>query len=79
VVVWSEPVILLSAHKHGISEGDILHAWRNAIDVWEQDDDMTMLIGPDPSARLLEVGVVDSDQGPVIVHCMIARRKYLRR
>ncbi|WP_269726580.1 hypothetical protein [Saccharomonospora marina] len=40
---------------------------------------MTMLIGPSSSARLLEVGLVDSDEGPVIVHCMLSRRKYLRR
>lgn len=73
-------MILPSAHKHGIGDEDILHAWRNAIDVWEQDDDMTMLIGPDASARLLEVGLVDSvDAGPVIVHAMPARRKYFRR
>lgn len=77
--MWSEPIILPSAHKHGIPEEDVLHAWRNAVDVWEQDDEMTMLIGPDCSARLLEVGLVDSDQGPVIVHCMLARRKYFRR
>jgi hypothetical protein len=47
--------------------------------VWEQDDDMTMLIGADRAGKFLEVGIVDSDQGPVIVHCMPARPKYLRR
>ena len=25
-----EPLILPSAFKHGVSEGDILHAWREA-------------------------------------------------
>lgn len=39
---------------------------------------MTMLIGPDRVARLLELGVVESDEGPVVVHAMPARPKFLR-
>lgn len=68
-----------SARRHGVGDKDTLHAWRNAIDVWELDDDMTMLVGADLAGNFLEVGVVDSVQGPVIVHCMPARPKYLRR
>lgn len=75
----SEPVILPSARRHAVSDDDMLHAWRNAIDAWELDEGLTMLIGPDGSARLLEVGVVDSDDGPLIVHAQPARRKFLRR
>ena len=37
-----------------------------------------MLIGPDQAGNLFEIGVVSSDQGPVIVHAMPARRQYLR-
>ena len=38
-----------------------------------------MIIGPSRSAQLLEVGVIDTDHGPVIVHAMNARKKYVRR
>lgn len=37
-----------------------------------------MLVGPDHAGNLHEIGVVDSDDGPVIVHAMLARAKYLR-
>lgn len=75
----SEPVVLPSARKHGIADADMLHAWRQPVDAWELDEGLTMLIGPDRAARLLEVGVADSQDGPVIVHAMTARPKFLRR
>ena len=36
------------------------------------------LIGPDLAGNLFEIGVVSSEEGPVIVHAMPAREKYLR-
>lgn len=42
------------------------------------DEGLAMFIGPDRSARMLEVGVVDGDLAPVIVHAMKARAKFLR-
>ena len=39
---------------------------------------MTMLVGPDPAGNLFEIGVVSSSDGPVVVHAMPARSKYLR-
>ena len=72
------PILLDSARRHGIADDDILHAFRNPIRSELVDDGMTMLIGPSRSAALLEIGVVDSDEGPVIVHAMPARDKYLR-
>ncbi len=56
------PLIVDSARKHGIAV----------------DDGFVMIIGPTRSAQLLEIGVLDTDHGPVIVHAMTARRKYLR-
>jgi len=38
----------------------------------------TMFVGTEPAANLLEVGVVDTSDGPIIVHDMPARPKYLR-
>jgi hypothetical protein len=72
-----DPVILDSARKHGLSDDDILHAYRNPIRVFEVDD-LTMLIGPDHATRLLEIGVVSAEGIEFIVHAMPARDKYLR-
>jgi hypothetical protein len=72
-----DPVILDSARKHGLSDDDILHAYRNPIRVFEVDD-LTMLIGPDHAARLLEIGVVSAEGIEFIVHAMLARDKFLR-
>lgn len=74
-----EPHILPSARNYDVDDADMLHAWRNPLDVFEQDDELTMLIGADHAGRLLEVGVIQATQGAVIVHAMPARRKYLRR
>ena len=68
-----------SARRHGIADEDMLHAIRNAIATEDIDDGFTMFIGPARNASLVEVGVVDSDDGPVIVHAMVARRRYLPR
>ncbi|HLF43427.1 MAG TPA: hypothetical protein VJA46_07865 [Acidimicrobiia bacterium] len=38
-----DPVIVASARKHGISDDDMLHAYRNPIRVFELDD-LVMLI-----------------------------------
>jgi hypothetical protein len=57
----------------------MLHAYRNAIGAWALDEGLVMLIGPDRSSALLEIGMVRSDEGTtVIVHAMKARRKFVR-
>ena len=37
-----------------------------------------MVIGAGRSAVLLEVGIVESPDGQMVVHAMVARRKFLR-
>ena len=37
-----------------------------------------MVIGVGRSAVLLEIGIVESPQGQMVVHAMVARRKFLR-
>jgi hypothetical protein len=71
------PFIAPSARKHGVEEQTILHAFNNPIRVEELEEGLTMLIGPDHAGNLYEIGVVASEQGPVIVHAMPARRQYL--
>lgn len=71
-----DPVILASARKHGVADDDILHAYRNPIRVFDLED-LTMLIGPDQSARLLEIGVAHAESVDFVVHAMPARPRFL--
>ena len=54
----------------------MLHAYRNPTRVFELDD-LTMLIGPDHSAHLLEVGIATAEGIDFIVHAMAARPRFL--
>ncbi|CAB5056385.1 MAG: hypothetical protein F2930_07675 [Actinobacteria bacterium] len=72
-----DPVILESARKHGIANEDMIHAYHHPIRVFQLDD-LTMLIGPDRSTRLLEIGLSTGEGVEFIVHAMLARPKYLR-
>lgn len=72
-----DPVILPSARKHGIADEDILHEYQHPIRVLRLDD-LTMLIGPDRAARLLEVGLSNGEGVEFIVHVMPARPKFVR-
>lgn len=73
-----DPIILDSARKHGVLDEDMLHAYRHPIRVFEQDE-LTMLIGGDPSGRPLEIGVATSEDGiEFIIHAMPARPRFMR-
>ncbi len=72
------PLIADSARKHGIHDDDMLHAFNNPILVDELDDGFVIFVGADTTGNLLEIGVVDSTDGPIIVHAMPARPKFLR-
>jgi len=72
------PLICFSAFKHGLAREDILHAYRNQFQSWELGDGFTMVIGASQSAIILEVGCVERDAAPIIVHAMRAREKFLR-
>jgi hypothetical protein len=69
-------IILASARRHGLTDDQIAHAVRNPISV-HSEDDLTMYVGAaDSTGLLVEVGLVDSDVGPVVVHAMEARGRY---
>ena len=77
-----EPFVADSARKHQVPTADILHAFNHPLYVIADpnDDEVTMIVGPDRAATLVEVGIVDSDRGPVIIHAFRpARDKYLPR
>ncbi|HEY6629567.1 MAG TPA: hypothetical protein VI193_11335 [Acidimicrobiia bacterium] len=72
-----DPVIVASARKHGISDNDMLHVYRNPKRVFQMDD-LVMLIGGNESGRMLEIGVAAAEGIEFIVHAMPARQKFLR-
>jgi hypothetical protein len=77
VIVVKDPLIAPSALKHGLSEQEIRHAYRNPVPIWDLGDGLTMIVGPNAAATFLEVGYVEGDTAVVIVHAMRARAKFL--
>lgn len=81
-----EPLILPSALKHGVSENDILHAWREArgpVDInYNRNPPTYMYVGPGVSGAVwYEIGT-STHVGynvELIVHAMKARKGYLRK
>lgn len=74
----AQPIVADSARKHGVSDDDMVHAFNNPVRAYELDEGLTLLIGPSLAGQVLEVGVVDGELAPVIVHAMSAREKFLR-
>ncbi len=72
------PRIADGARKHGVHDYDMVHAFNHPILVEDLDDGFVMFVGADRAGRLLEVGVVDSLDGPIVVHAMPARPRFLR-
>ena len=73
-----DPLILPIARKHGVTDSDLLHAFRNPVHVL--GDNGQMLVGPASNGTLLQVGVdqiIDHPDVPVIFHGMRARAKFL--
>ncbi len=64
-----------SAGKHGIRPADAEHVLRNYIRVFDQGE-IAMFIGPAIDGTVLEVGVVEDDEDPRIIHAMPVRRKF---
>jgi hypothetical protein len=44
----------------------MIHAFNRPIVVEELDDGFAMFVGADPAANLLEIGVVDTSEGPLL-------------
>ena len=80
-----EPLILPSAFKHGGSENDILHSWREArgpVDINYDRAPTYMYVGPGASGAVwYEIGTASRAGYDVqlIVHAMKARKGYLRK
>lgn len=74
------PIILGSAHRHGVPDEDIRHSLDHHLDAFDVGEGMTMVIGPDRAATPIESGVVELYGGWCVVHAMRpARARFLRR
>lgn len=68
-----------SAHRHGVDDADILHAWANAMRLVEYDyrgEDRLLVIGPDRHGRLLEIVAVPAAEPTRIIHADALRPKF---
>lgn len=70
--------VLGSALKHGVDPADINHALHHATVIEEVGEDPAryLVLGPDRSANLLEVVVLDRPNGPAVIHAMPMRAQY---
>jgi hypothetical protein len=71
------PEILPSARKHGISDEDMMHAFRNRIRESILDGQI-LAIGPDQNGNLLELVYKIFNEDLVIFHAMKIRPRHLR-
>ena len=74
--------VAVSARKHGISDADILHAWRNVLRVAEQaygGESRIIAVGPARNGALLELVLVPADEPTRVIHADYARRSFLDR
>ncbi|MDJ0664389.1 MAG: hypothetical protein QNJ75_07500 [Acidimicrobiia bacterium] len=67
-----------TAHKHGISDVDILHALDNAITVVDLEPDAdpakVLAIGPDRAGNLLEIILLElPNDAQLVIHAMQLR------
>ena len=73
--------ILRSSLKHSIREGEIQHAYENAITVTSDidsniNDPADLYIGPDFAGNLIELLLVERDGEIIIFHAMRLRTKF---
>jgi hypothetical protein len=68
--------ILPSAHKHGVGDDDITHAFENSIAWAEIDDDpfRYVFVGPDRATNLIELVIVVAEDVELLIHAMPLRR-----
>lgn len=73
--------IHLSARRHGVADGDLVHAIEHALAVEDvgEDLDRWLVIGPNTTGNLLEVVVLTSSKGDQLVINAMAMRPGYRR
>ncbi len=74
----------MTAHRHGLTNEEISHAWNNSIGFYTIDEDTDppkgLCIGPDTAGNLLEILYLEINQEQLVIHAMSLRpvfRAYL--
>jgi hypothetical protein len=64
-----------SARRHGVPDDDITHAYINAIAWLELDDDPPryLVAGPNTAGNLLELVLLETGDGALVIHAMPLR------
>ncbi len=68
-----------SAFRHGVSEADILHAFRNAVrfvEIEQYGEERLIVIGPDRSGNWLELVAMPAESADRIIHADRLRPKF---
>ncbi|WP_151082977.1 hypothetical protein [Nocardioides cynanchi] len=68
-----------SAHRHDVTNQDILHAWENALRYIEYEyegEDRLLVIGPDTHGNILELVAVPVAEPARIIHADQLRPKF---
>lgn len=68
-----------SAFRHGVSEADILHAFRNAVrfvEIEQYGEERLIVIGPDRSGNWLELVAMPAEAADRIIHADRRRPKF---
>lgn len=74
-----EAIILPSARKHNVDDADMRAVVRNPQWSFPMGESTTMFVGFDRAARPIEVGVADTDHGPVIFHANVLTKSYAKK
>jgi len=67
-----------SAHRHGVDDADIHHAVEHAVAEAELDEERLLIFGPDRSANMLEIVVLDYEDKAIAIHAMKMRPQFTR-
>ena len=83
VLRYAELQIHETALKHGCSEPDIHHAYKNSTHLFELDQESfeikLLIVGPDSAENLLEmIGLEKDDQNLLIIHAMKIRKSIIK-
>lgn len=65
-----------SAHKHGVAEEDMFHAFENPVEWVEIDEDpfRYLMVGPDRAGNFIELVIVVTADVELLIHAMPLRR-----
>lgn len=68
-----------SVRRHGFSDDDMIHAFRNHWRSFESNDvSVTVSVGLSRTGAPLEIGIVSDSAGEAIIHAMPARARFLK-